>query len=207
MSVGRQIHPYGEFHGPHAEWHNRGVPADAPTPLPLRPSEADREQIARVLREGSVEGRLSLDTFSQRIERTFTARSSGELDALVADLRPPGPLRRALMRTVAWWSTLDRDLRAAWQRPHLPVLALPQADGPVTLGRSRDCDCVLAEPSVSRRHAELRRDGARWLLRDLGSRNGTRVNGVRLLDEAEVRPGDRVSFGDARFRLGEAPRG
>jgi hypothetical protein len=112
-------------------------------------------------------------------------------------------MRRALIRTVAWWSTLDRDLRAAWQRPHVPVLALPATDGPVTLGRSRDCGCVLAEPSVSRRHAELRREGERWLLRDLGSRNGTRLNGVRLLDEAEVCPGDRVSFGDARFRLGE----
>ena len=118
----------------------------------------------------------------------------------------PGPLRRALIRTVAWWSTLDRDVRTAWQRPHVPVLALPATDGLVTLGRSRDSDCVLADPSVSRRHAELRREGGRWLLRDLGSRNGTRVNGVRLLDEAEVCPGDRVSFGDARFRLGEAPR-
>ncbi len=110
------------------------------------------------------------------------------------------------MRAIAWWSTLDRDLRVAWQRPHVPVLGLPEADGAVILGRSRDCGCVLAEPSVSRRHAELRRDGERWLLRDLGSRNGTRVNGVRLLDEAEVGPGDRVSFGDARFRLDEAPR-
>ncbi|MGH2744209.1 MAG: DUF1707 SHOCT-like domain-containing protein, partial [Thermoleophilaceae bacterium] len=69
-----------------------------PTPLPLRPSNADREQMARVLREGSVEGKLSIDTFSERIERTFAARSSTELDALAADLRPPGPLRRALMR-------------------------------------------------------------------------------------------------------------
>jgi hypothetical protein len=162
--------------------------------------------VARVLREGSLEGRLSIDTFSERIERTFSARSQAELDALAADLRPPGPLRRALMRTIAWWSALDRDVRAAWQRPHVPVLALPVSEGSVLLGRSRDCDCVLAEPSVSRRHAELRRDGARWLLRDLGSRNGTRVNGVRLLDEAEVGPGDRVSFGDAGFRLGEAPR-
>jgi pSer/pThr/pTyr-binding forkhead associated (FHA) protein len=123
---------------------------------------------------------------------------------LVADVRPPGRVRRVVMRAVAWWSTLDRDLRTAWQRPHVPVLALP--DRTVTLGRSRDCDCVLAEPSVSRRHAELRREDGHWLLRDLGSRNGTRVNGVRLLDEAEVCPGDRVSFGDARFRLGEAPR-
>jgi hypothetical protein len=118
----------------------------------------------------------------------------------------PGPLRRVLIRAVAWWSTLDRDMRVAWKRPHVPVLALPAGDRKVVLGRSRDCDCVLAEPSVSRRHAELRRDGARWLLRDLGSRNGTRVNGVRLLDEAEVSPGDRVSFGDARFRLAEASR-
>ena len=162
--------------------------------------------MARVLRDGSVEGRLSIDTFSERIERTFYARSHAELEQLAADLRPPGPLRRALMRTVAWWSTLDRDMRVAWQRPHVPVLALPATDGPVTLGRSRECDCVLAEPSVSRRHAELRRDGARWLLSDLGSRNGTRVNGVRLLDEAEVSPGDRVSLGDARFRLAEASR-
>jgi hypothetical protein len=162
--------------------------------------------VARELRASSADGRLSIDTFSERIERTFAARSRDELDALAADLRPPGPFRSALMRGVAWWSTLDRDLRAAWQRPHLPVLALPDADVAVTLGRSRDCDCVLAEPSVSRRHAELRRDGERWLLRDLGSRNGTRVNGVRLLDEAEVGPGDRVSFGDARFQLGEAPR-
>jgi FHA domain/Domain of unknown function (DUF1707) len=161
--------------------------------------------VARELREGSAEGRLSIDTFSERIERTFAARSRAELDAIAADLRPPGPLRRGLMRAVAWWSTLDRDVRAAWDRPHVPVLALPAGDRHVVLGRSRDCDCVLAEPSVSRRHAELRRTGGRWLLRDLGSRNGTRVNGVRLLDEAEVGPGDRVSFGDARFRLGEAP--
>jgi hypothetical protein len=181
------------------------VAADASTPLPLRPSAADRERVARELRDGSVDGRLSLDTFSERIERAFTARSNAELDALVSDVNTPGPLRRALIRAVAWWSTLDRDLRAAWQRPHVPVLALPATDGPVTLGRSRDCDCVLAEPSVSRRHAELSRAGEHWRLRDLGSRNGTRVNGVRLLDEAEVCPGDRVSFGDARFRLGEAP--
>jgi FHA domain/Domain of unknown function (DUF1707) len=160
--------------------------------------------VARELRAGSADGRLSIDTFSERLERTFGARTRPELDSLVADLRPPGPLRSAVMRAVAWWSTLDRDLRAAWQRPHVSVLALPETEGTVTLGRSRTCDCVLADPSVSRSHAELRREAGRWLLRDLGSRNGTRVNGARLLDEAEVGPGDRVSFGDARFRLADA---
>jgi FHA domain/DUF1707 SHOCT-like domain len=159
-----------------------------------------------VLRDGSVDGRLSIETFSERIERTFAARTRGELDALVDDLRPPRPARRVLMRAVAWWSALEADLRAAWERQHVPVLALPASERRVLLGRSRACDCVLAEPSVSRRHAELRREGTRWFLRDLRSRNGTRVNGVRLLDEAEVAPGDRVTFGDARFRLAEAPR-
>jgi hypothetical protein len=205
--VGPEGHAYRDAEGPHSKRrYHRWIAADAPTPLPLRPSEADRERVARELRASSADGRLSLDTFSQRIDRTLTARSSGELDSLIADLRPPGPLRRGLMRAIAWWSTLDRDVRVAWQDPHIPVLALPAGDRRVVMGRSRDCDCVLAEPSVSRRHAELRRDGARWLLRDLGSRNGTRVNGARLLGEAEVGPGDRVSFGDARFRLGEAPR-
>jgi FHA domain/Domain of unknown function (DUF1707) len=181
------------------------VTPDAPTPLPLRPTADDRERVARLLRQGSIDGRLSIDTFSERIERTFDARSRRELDALVADMRPPGPLRRALVRGVAWWSALEADVRAAWQRPHLPVLAMPAGEREVVLGRSRECDCVVAEPSVSRRHAQLRHQGGRWLLRDLGSRNGTRVNGVRLLDETEVVPGDRVSFGDAGFRLAEAP--
>jgi FHA domain/Domain of unknown function (DUF1707) len=179
---------------------------DASTPLPLRPSEADRARIAEALRAGAVEGRMSTDTFAERIERLLTARSRAELDSLVADVRPPGRVRRALLRGVAWWSSLAADVKAAWQRPYVPVLALPEADGAVILGRSRDCACVLADPSVSRRHAELRREEGRFVLRDLGSRNGTRVNGARLLDEAEVGPGDRVSFGDARYRLGEAPR-
>ncbi|HEV3377077.1 MAG TPA: DUF1707 and FHA domain-containing protein [Thermoleophilaceae bacterium] len=183
------------------------MPADAPTPLPLRPSEGDRARVAQALRAGSVEGKLSIDTFSERIDRLLAARSQSELDSLVADVRGPDPIRSALLRGVAWWASLAADVRAAWHRPHEPVLGLPAADVSVTLGRSRDCDCILAEPSVSRRHAQLRRGGGRWFLRDLGSRNGTRVNGVRLLDEAEVCPGDRVSFGDASFRLGEPPRG
>jgi predicted component of type VI protein secretion system len=115
-------------------------------------------------------------------------------------------VRRLLLRLVEWTSKLGADLEAAWERPRTPVLALPgAATARVTIGRAADCDCAVAEPTVSRHHAELRRDGDRWLLRDLGSRNGIRVNGMRVLEATEVHPGDGIALGDARFRL-LAPR-
>ncbi|MFN2389173.1 MAG: FhaA domain-containing protein [Actinomycetota bacterium] len=74
---------------------------------------------------------------------------------------------------------------------------------PVVIGRISSTDVVLADPNVSRRHAELRRDGGRWVLVDLGSTNGTLVNG-KLAMEHELRDGDRLSFGKTqlRFELG-----
>ena len=105
---------------------NSAVAIDAPIPLPLRPSAADRERTARRLRDGSVEGRMSLDTFSDRIERAFGARSEAELDELVADVRRPHGLRRVLMRVTEWVSALDADLGAAWQRPRIELVACPR---------------------------------------------------------------------------------
>jgi hypothetical protein len=184
------------------------VVTDPATPLPLRPSTADRERVARILRDRSVEGRLSLDTYSERIERLYGARSQHELDDLVSDVQPSGAPRRLLLRLVESLSRIAADIEAAWERPRIPVIALPaDASGGLTIGRATDCDCVISEPTVSRHHAELRRDGERWLLRDLGSRNGTRVNGVRVLEAVEVHPGDRVALGDARYRLGSSRGG
>jgi hypothetical protein len=180
-------------------------PADAPTPLPWRATEAERERVARLLRAGTVDGRLSTDTFVERIERVLGARNRSELDSLVADVRTPGPIRRAVLRTVSGASALTAELQAAWRAPRVPRLALP-ASGQITLGRSAECDCLLSDPSVSRRHAELRRDGDRWLLRDLGSRNGTRVNGLRVTGETEVRPGDAIALGALRFRAAARAR-
>lgn len=64
----------------------------------------------------------------------------------------------------------------------------------VLVGRSRECEVVLADPNVSRRHAELRRDGGRWVIADLGSTNGIKVNGRRV-DRAQLEPGDRITLG------------
>ncbi len=73
-------------------------------------------------------------------------------------------------------------------------------DGPVaSLGRSRECDCVLNDPNVSRRHAELRRGSTGdWQIVDLGSTNGVKVNG-RQVDASRLGPGDEVVLGTVRF--------
>jgi pSer/pThr/pTyr-binding forkhead associated (FHA) protein len=60
---------------------------------------------------------------------------------------------------------------------------------------------VVPEDCVSRKHAQLWRDGERWYVRDLGSRNGTRINGVRVMEAIEVRRGDRLDLGGAPYRL------
>ena len=73
-------------------------------------------------------------------------------------------------------------------------------EGPIAvLGRSREADCVFADPNVSRRHAELRRGPTGdWQIVDLGSTNGVKVNG-RQSDGARLSPGDEVVMGTTRF--------
>ena len=170
--------------------------------MPLRPSAKDREQVVRLLRDRSVEGRLSTDTFAERVGLAYAAKSGAELVELTSDVRPARRPRRLLLAAVEWVSRLDADLEAAWRRPRIPTLALPRAEGiRVTIGRGPSCDCLLPDDSVSRRHAELWREAGCWYVRDLGSRNGTRVNGMRVLEAVEVRAGDRLTLGDATYRL------
>ncbi|MGE5586815.1 MAG: FHA domain-containing protein [Clostridia bacterium] len=74
--------------------------------------------------------------------------------------------------------------------------------GAVTvLGRSRESDIVILDPYVSARHAEIVLSGSGFLVRDLGSANGTYVNGRRLGRERFLRKGDRLELGDTVFRF------
>jgi hypothetical protein len=70
----------------------------------------------------------------------------------------------------------------------------------ILLGRSRECDIQLDDPNTSRRHAEVRREGDAWVVADLGSTNGIKVNGSRVA-EAELHPGDEVTLGLIRLRF------
>jgi hypothetical protein len=74
-----------------------------------------------------------------------------------------------------------------------------------TIGRSRDCDIVLEDSSVSRRHAELRPGGEGWTIEDLGSTNGVRVNGNTVHAPQEVRTGDRIEIGSTEMLFEIAP--
>jgi hypothetical protein len=70
-----------------------------------------------------------------------------------------------------------------------------------TIGRSRQCDVVLGDPNVSRQHAEIRPRGGSWVLTDLGSTNGSSLNGRRIDGPEVIRPGDEIELGTATIRF------
>jgi hypothetical protein len=75
--------------------------------------------------------------------------------------------------------------------------------GRVTAGRGSSCDLVVRDTTVSREHAAFVRRGDAWWVIDLGSTNGTRVNGLRAA-EHPIAPGDRIELGDVVVELVEA---
>ena len=68
----------------------------------------------------------------------------------------------------------------------------------VVIGRSKDCDIQVSDPNVSRRHAEVRQEGAAHWVVDLDSTNGTEINGRRL-KRAKLRPGDTITVGSTEL--------
>jgi hypothetical protein len=71
----------------------------------------------------------------------------------------------------------------------------------VTLGRSRQCDVVLNDPNVSRQHAEIRPRGGSWVLTDLGSTNGSSLNGRRIEGSEVIKAGDEIEIGTSTIRF------
>jgi predicted component of type VI protein secretion system len=70
-----------------------------------------------------------------------------------------------------------------------------------TLGRSRQSDVVLSDPNVSRHHAEIRPRGGSWVLTDLGSTNGSHLNGRRIDRPEPLRAGDQIELGTSVIRF------
>lgn len=77
--------------------------------------------------------------------------------------------------------------------------------GPSTIvGRSRRCDIVIDDPNVSRQHAEIRRDGDGYVILDLGSTNGLRVN-RRDVKQTVLQPGDQIELGATQLLFERQP--
>lgn len=77
---------------------------------------------------------------------------------------------------------------------------IPITDEPVTIGRMADCTIPLSDESVSRRHAEVRRLGSNIVVVDLGSTNGTKVNGAGVR-ERRLADGDEITVGTTSLRF------
>ena len=81
-----------------------------------------------------------------------------------------------------------------------PGLAPMRVDAPgplITLGRATECTVPIRDRYLSRRHAEIVRDGEGWMVRDCGSVNGTLLNGSRVAGSAPLRRGDKIMLGDS----------
>ena len=116
--------------------------------------------------------------------------------------RPPAP-EPAAGRTMVY-STAERVAESlqepARQQQRTALLLMDGqrvvigADG-ITMGRSRQCDVMVDDPNVSRAHAEIRARGGSWVVTDLGSTNGSRLNGRTLDQPTVLKPGDEIELG------------
>jgi hypothetical protein len=149
--------------------------------------------------------RLSLGEFGIQAR---LVRPDGDDQASAAAPPPPSPEHQEHGETMIYSSSArvresvkEVHARRPAQRVLLAVggrrLLVPPAGG--TLGRSRDCDVVLDDAGISRRHAELRPGPDGWTVADLGSTNGVRVNGVQVRGVQLLRSGDRVELGSTEI--------
>ncbi|MBV8955033.1 MAG: FHA domain-containing protein [Solirubrobacterales bacterium] len=92
---------------------------------------------------------------------------------------------------------LEERARARQQTALLLIEGRRMVVGPagVSLGRSRQCDVVIDDPNISRQHAEIRPRGGSWVLTDLGSTNGSSINGRRIDQPEVIKPGDEIELG------------
>ena len=129
------------------------------------------------LRNAYAAGHVSTSTLEARIALALT----GDADGAVWDLP-------------RWWH----------RRRAATALVIDGAEFPLAtstrIGRSSSCDLVVDDDSVSRRHAEIALRGGVCVIRDLGSCNGTMVNG-RTVQRARLRRGDELQLGETVIRV------
>ena len=126
-----------------------------------------------------------------------------------AGLAPQGQVTPSLesstRRAGAASAAEERDSLAAVGRCYFEIQSpagsrmAPLEQEQSSIGRLEGSDVVIPDPSVSALHAIIERYGDEWVLRDLGSTNGTFVNGERIVADRRLRPGDEVRIGTSRL--------
>lgn len=154
-----------------------------------------RWRIARTLQSAYSGGLLSEETFLLRLDQVLHEHLIDPL-ALVGDLSDRGSGGGLRSRLAAAMHTLIGKIDGApARRWELLALDWSGTQTELLVGRHLSCDVVLTDLTVSRRHARLVFRDDTWTLRDLDSRNGTVVNGLKV-GYCELRPGDRIALGD-----------
>jgi serine/threonine protein kinase len=184
----------------------RPVEFDFPKILTLRAKLA-RRRFAGNLRTGdsSRNGSRPLSNISKHSLQSASTKRLPQASADTA-VSPVAGAKRDAISLVAPFEGSRED--ASLSRPELtqpavqtgPQLisldggpAVPLKGSRIVIGRDHDCDIAIASGLISGRHCELRFDGSVWRVVDLGSKNGTQVNGVSVSDHA-LNPGDRLSL-------------
>jgi ABC-type multidrug transport system ATPase subunit/pSer/pThr/pTyr-binding forkhead associated (FHA) protein len=198
-------------------WPVAAPPAAAPPPLPASPPPSTEAVLAatyraptgtRIVTVGRGPGndiRLDYPTVSARHARIVIALGGAQIEDLgstngTALGHPNHKITQAPLTEadVVFFGSLQVPARRLLSgnltlgaQPHQQISFHSTA---LVLGRDPTCDQVLDAPMVSRRHARLTRVGGQLLLEDLGSANGTFLNGRRVSQPVPVRPGDRIGL-------------
>jgi ABC-2 type transport system ATP-binding protein len=157
-------------------------------------------------------GQLLITTLVQDQAGARAGESGARLGPLSRKMAPQSPQRlynvcgsRGPPRDGLWWTNNQRVVLNAGIE--LRVVAGPDAGrsvpvgGEVVLGRDTTLEHPLGDVEVSRRHARIRLERGRLQVEDLGSTNGTFVNGERIADPLDLRSGDRITLGDTVLEL------
>jgi ABC-type multidrug transport system ATPase subunit/ABC-type multidrug transport system permease subunit len=100
-------------------------------------------------------------------------------------------------------TTYEPQVKVTQPKPSAVITAVPPAKGDsLIIGRHGSCDQVIAEPMVSARHAKIKWFTNGAIIEDLGSSNGTFVNGVKIDQPTLIKPGDIIGLGSYTFTLG-----
>ncbi len=166
---------------------------------------ARRERLALTSRpvvEFETDDRLGLGEFGIQT-------SSATPEPSEAGDEQPAPVAEESGRTMVYSTAgrvaepLEARARARHQTALLVIEGKRLVVGPAgaTIGRSRQCDVMLDDANISRTHAEIRPRGGSWVLSDLGSTNGSRLNGRRLDGSEVLKPGDEIELGTSQIRF------